>query len=276
VIEPRVAAPAARLRELWEYRRLLRFFARRALEKQYVRTRFGIAWLGLRPILDTTSRVLVFGSLLNAPAPKHVPYLLFFMVGMAVWTLFERCLLWATRSIELNRKLVTRIYFPRILLPFAVSFAGIVDFLLYVFLAAIAFAAFVAFDGALYLETSARLLLGLGGIGLALLFAWGLGLWTSVLGAATRDLRFSLSYLTGFWFLMTPVIYPLDAVPEQFRSIAAVNPLAPIVELVRWGTIDAGELNGPALGLSAVTIAVVWMTGLWYFGKAEAASVDRL
>jgi len=275
VIEPRQHGSGVRLRELWTSRKLLRFFARRALEKRYARTVLGKAWLIIRPALDVGSKALIFGGLLQAPS-NGVPYVLFFVCGMGIWHLFDRSVYWATRGMELNRSLLKKLYFPRILLPIASAVPGFVEFAVYVGFMALALAGYALVDGTLYLQLGPDLLAVLGAMALAILLALGLGLWTSVLGARTRDVRFSLRYGLGFWFFLTPVIYPISDVPPPYDTIAMVNPMAPVVELFRFGLIDAGEVLPGGLVYCSVLVLVVLVSGLWFFSRAEAAAVDVL
>jgi lipopolysaccharide transport system permease protein len=276
VIEPRRPGVRARVVEVWSYRRLLKFFGRRALEKMYVRTRLGWLWIVIRPLLDTVSKALIFGGLLNAPTAGRVPYFLFFLVGMGVWTFFDRTLMWATRSIELNRKIVTKMYFPRIILPIAGSTPGVVDFVIYAGLTAATATVYLETRHHLYIVFSSRLLAAAGAVVMIYLFAVGIGLWTSVMGAANRDVRFTLGYVLSFWYVVTPVIYPMTAIPDKFQRIATLNPLAALIEAVRYGLFGAGQLRPLGLLYAGCIICALWVGGLWFFGRAEAASIDQL
>lgn len=276
VIEPRQQGLRARLAEFWRARRLLRFFGRRTLDKSYARTKLGWSWILLRPILDTGTRVLIFGGVLKAPSSGSVPYLVFFMFGMAIWTLFGRTMYWATRSIDLNRRMVSKIYFPRLVLPFGCAWPGIVEFFVYCGLLAIVLGFYVVTDHTFYLQMSPKLLASAGGLLMALALAFGVGLFTSVLGATARDVRFSLNYVLNFWFLVTPVLYPLDAIPDKYRPFAELNPMTSIVELMKWGTFGGGQVRPMGLFYSAAVIGAVWIGGLTFFHHAEARSVDRL
>jgi homopolymeric O-antigen transport system permease protein len=277
IIGPWQPGVVSRFKEVVLYRRLIRFFATRAIKKMYARTRLGVFWIVFRPIAGTVSQVLVFSGILHLKGPGDVPYLLFFVIGMSAWTLFDRGVYWATRGIELNRKMVTKMYFPRLILPFSASAVGILDFLIYAVLALLLLIGYAITRHHFYIIMSPRLLGALVGFVYILLFMWGLALWTSVLGAATRDLRFSLSFLLSFWFMVTPVIYPLSSIQgDTLRLVASLNPLAPSVEMVKWGSIGAGQLYLRSFGISCGVLLVIWIGGLRFFGKAEAAAVDRI
>jgi lipopolysaccharide transport system permease protein len=275
VIEPRRHGVGARLVELWRNRRLMRFFGNRALQKVYARTVLGRAWLVLRPVATTVPQALIFGGVLQAPS-DGLPYFLFFVAGMTAWTAFDRCLLWATRGIELNRSLLRRLYFPRLLLPVASITPGLVEVALFGVMLALTLVWFGVVDGTWFLVVGPGLLAAAGALALCLTFALGIGMFTSVLAARARDIRYSVQITLGFWMLLTPVIYPLEAVPEQFRGLTAANPLTPLVELFRWGLLGRGDVEPISLTVSIVIIAAVAAAGLWYFDRAEAASIDSM
>jgi lipopolysaccharide transport system permease protein len=275
VITPRRPGVRERVAEAWAYRNLLGYFARNCVEKLYRRTWLGWLWIPLRPILTVGSRVLVFGGLLNAPSLGK-PYLLFFLVGTSTWMLFSQAALWATRSIELARRVLRRMYVPRLIVLFASAAPAVLNFLLYVAITLVAFAAYVAIDGELYLVFGARTLVALAGLALSLLLAFGIGLWTSVYGAQARDVRFGLGYALGFWYFLTPIIYPLSAVPSGFRTLAELNPMTAPVELVRYGVLAAGEIPSTAIASTLAAIAVLWASGLWFFVRSEAEALDSL
>jgi lipopolysaccharide transport system permease protein len=275
LIEPRRSGLGVRSRELWAYRTLLQFFGHRILEKSYVRSKLGIAWVPLRPILDVSARALIFGALLKAPS-AGVPYFLFFLVGMAPWSFFDRSLFWSTRSIDLNQRLVKKLYFPRIVLPLAAYVPAILDFVVYVVLIAVAIAGYAIFDGEFELNLSPELLLVVPSMLLIILLTLGLSMILSVLGAQTRDVRYSLTYVLSFLFVLTPVIYPLDAIPANYQWLAGLNPVTAPIEMFRQAVIGAGTIRLGGVLLSLGTGLAVFAFGLWFFSKAEAASVDSL
>lgn len=275
IIVPRQAGPKDRLRELWLYRHLITFFGKRLLEKNYARSALGILWIPLRPLLTVASRALVFGAVLNAPS-AGLPYFLFFITGMTAWALFDRSLFWATRSIELNAKIATKLYFPRLLLPIAAFVPAGLDFLVYCALLGLTLLGYLAIDGTTYLQADASLWLVPASVLLIFCLSLGLGLFLSVLGAYTRDVRFSLGYVLTFWFFLTPVIFPVEAIPEGFRPLAALNPLTAPVEMLREGLYGAGDVQSLALMTSTSVTVASCITGLWFFSRWEATSVDNL
>jgi lipopolysaccharide transport system permease protein len=277
VIEPRQHGAFARVRELWAYRYLWWYFASVIVKSLYRRSMFGWLWLLLRVVAPIGLNALVFGDMLDqAVKVQHVPYLLFFVCGTIAWTIFERSLYYITRSVEQHRRLVTRVYFPRLILPIASVAPGLVYLAVLLAVLAITVVAFHQRDGVWYVLISPRLLVSAAAITACLLFAIGIGLWTSVLQARFRDVRYALRYVTPFWFLLTPVVYPLSEISGRYPWLVAINPMAPIVEAFKWGTIGGGPFpTGPAAA-SLSLIATTMLTGLWFFNREEASSVDNL
>jgi lipopolysaccharide transport system permease protein len=254
---------------------MLRYFGRRFLEKLYVRTWLGWVWIPLRPILDVGTRVLIFGSLLKAPS-NGVPYLLFLLVGSSAWQLFADSAYWATRSIELNRRFLRRLYLPRLILVLSALAPSAINFGIYVVFTVIAFTFYAVAENTLYLELRPETVLALAGLAMALLVAISLALWTSVFGAEARDVRFTLGYVLGFWYFLTPVIYPLSAVPGSLKTVASLNPMTAPIELVRLGVFDRGDVLLTGMLSTTVFIAVVGGLGLWFFDRSEARALDTI
>jgi lipopolysaccharide transport system permease protein len=275
VIEPRRRGALERSRELRQYRGLLGYFGARSMEKITARTILGRWWLVLRPVMDIATGALIFSGVLKIPS-LHLPYVLFFLAGATCWRLLETGLLWTTRSLEIHRRLLSKVYFPRLLLPVAALAPAMIEFACYLIALTLAVLFFWAKDGTTYLEFGPGMLAAVCALLMSQALALGIGLWTAVLGAQTRDLRYSLTYFLGFWYLMTPVVYPLSLVPPGLQGIAQINPMTSIVELFKWGLFDAGSVRPGGLAGAGVLIVVVWIGGLWYFGRAESAAVDGL
>lgn len=274
IIEPRREGVGPRLKEVWRYRDLLPYFGGRARDKIVARTILGKPWLVVRPLVDIGVKALVFGLLLNVSSGP-VPYLLFFIAGMTAWRWFDYGLLWVTRSIELNRKLVTKLYFPRLLLPIASISPALIDLCVCLLLLALALGGYAVFD-ANYLPLDLRLLL----IPLALLLCYAqimaIGLWTSVLGATTRDTRFTLRYVTDVWFYLTPVLYPISLLPATLQTVAQFNPMTTVVEMFKLGALGEGDVRLLGLLVLVTVIGVVGTFGLRFFARAESDAVDRM
>jgi lipopolysaccharide transport system permease protein len=275
VIEPRRLGARERLSELWEYRRLARYFGAEAVDKRARKTILGRFWLVLRPLADVGVRALIFGGLLKAPS-GGLPYFLFFLSGMMVFSLFAESLLWSTRGLELNGRLLSKVYMPRLLIPVSSVAPAFYELGVYAAALAVSIVGFSIADGTLYLGDALQVLAGIGALVMALALSVSIGLWTSVLGARFRDMRYSLGYLLQFAFFLTPVIYPVSALPGELQTIALLNPLAPIIEVFRWGILGVGAVHLEALALAAVVTVAIAAGGLRFFTRAEAAALDSL
>jgi lipopolysaccharide transport system permease protein len=274
-IEPRSGGVVARAQEVWRYRRMFLFFGHRALLKLYQNTILGKAWIFIRPLVPLFVRVFLFGSLLKVGSATGVPYFLFLAVGAGAWELFASCVMWATRSLQLNTSILTRLYVPRVIVPLATMVPGFVYFAIHVGVIVGALVYYRLNDGVWYLDPT-WLIAAPVSIVLIVLFALGIGLWTSVLGAETRDVRFGLAFALEFWVYVTPVVYPLSIVPGQFQWALMLNPMAVLVVAFR-GAILGGEGPDPWAWASAITIiAVLLAVGFAFFQRAEAEAVDNL
>jgi lipopolysaccharide transport system permease protein len=275
VIEPRQGGVAARARDFWRYKRLIPFFGRRFIEKMYMRTWLGWLWIPLRPVLDVSARVLVFGTFLKAPS-NGAPYFLFFILGVSLFRFFASTTQWATRSLELNRRTVQRLYLPRLCILFGALGPSSLFYSLYLLIAVIGFGYYYVVDDHLYLELSLSTLLFPAAILLAAALALSIGLFTSVYGAQARDVRFSLNYVMGFWLFLTPIIYPLSAVPDQYQTAMQLNPMTAPAEMTRLAILGTGDVPLLAVCSSLGVIAIIATFGLRFFAKSEAAAIDNL
>ena len=276
VIEPRRRRLWAQLREVWLYRRLFTFFGKRAVQRKYQGTLLGPAWLFIRPLFPLVIKTLVFGGLLAVDAPGGVPYFVFLLVGSSIWDLFSSCLLWATRSLQMNKGFLDRMYFPRVIVPAAMMSMAFVNFLIMMGVLAVTLGYLLFTKGHLYLGGPTQAVWALGALILAVLLALGIGLWTAPLNAQYRDVRFTLMYVLEFWALLTPILYPLSKVPEQYHWIVFLNPLAGVVQAFKWGVLGIEELNRTAFAVDAILVCIVLISGLWYFGRVEGQAVDRI
>lgn len=273
VIEPHSSRTTARIRECWKYRKLFGYFADRALKKVYARTVLGWSWLILRPVVPILLASWVFGSLLAVPT-GGIPYFLFYLVGITCWHMFEHSWMWVTRSLEMNRRVIQKIYVPRLILPVSSVVPAALDVLIYLILICMAVAYFFAVDGRLYADINLKLWIAPLMLLLGACLALSLGFWTSVWGATVRDIRFTLRYVLQIWFYITPVVYPASIIPERWRWLVSINPMAPVVETFKWSIFGVGQPQWGGLLFTLSTIIVAGGAGLWYFTKAEAAALD--
>lgn len=275
VIEPRQPGVLERVVEFWRYRSMTYYFGRQMLEKLYRRTWLGWLWIPLRPLLAVGPAAFVFGGLLGVSS-GDVPYPLFFLVSSAAWELFSLTMFWGTRSIELGRRVLRRMYVPRLTCLFGALVPAGTIFGVYVVIAAIAFVAFGLSDGENYLDLGVNTFATLGGMALLIAISFSIACFTSVYGAQARDVRFTLSYVLGFWMFLSPVIYPMSEVPDSYRTITSLNPATAPIELFRIGLFGDGVVPTTALVSCFVTIAVVGSLGLWFFNRSEVAALDAI
>jgi lipopolysaccharide transport system permease protein len=274
-IEPRQHGVIDRARELWRYRYLWWYFASDTMTGMFRRSKLGWIWLLLRVAGPVGLNAVVFGGMLGVESGGP-PYFLFFLCGTTTWVLFERSLLFVTRSLERNRKLITKVYFPRLILPMSAVAPGLLYLLILLIVMIGTVVYFFRKEGVWYITLRPELLAAVAAIVLSLTFTVAVGLWTSVLQARYRDIRYGLRYVMPFWMYFTPIIYPATAIPEKWRWLVALNPMAPIVELFKWGTLGQGHVTAPSLITSLVLIVVTMISGMWFFNREEAASIDKL
>lgn len=275
VIEPTRLGFFARLEEVWRYRRILWFFAIDRIKGRYEGTTLGPFWLFARPLMPIFIGTVVFGRLLNVPS-DGVPYFLFFLTGSSCWRIFERSMLWVTMSLETSKGLIKKVYFPRIIAPMASVAPAVTEFAIMFTLLVGASIFYWLKDGVMYLRFGVGMLAGLTAILLTCCFALAVGLWTAVLQVRHKDVRYTVRYISQFWNYTTPVIYPMSKVPEQYHFVMYLNPMAPFVEMYKWGMLGIGQFPLKELISGAVVTVVIFAAGLTYFNRSEAASVDKL
>jgi lipopolysaccharide transport system permease protein len=275
IIEPRAPGIGARLSEAWRYRYLYSYFVRDVITDIKKQTPLGWLFMVVRAGFPAIVTAFVFGQIAGLSSTT-VPFPLFILAGMSVWHLFETSWLWGTRSMRAYAKLVSRIYFPRLLvIPAATLRSMPITVIQILLILGMAFFYLIR-DGQWYLGGLATIIIAPVTILLAWCLALSFSLWTSVIEGPARDIRYSLRYLLRFWFFLTPVLYPLTFVPEQWAWVIVLNPLTGIVELWRWGLFGDSDLNVVSVLVSVVTLVLAGAGGLLYFGRAEARMVDQL
>jgi lipopolysaccharide transport system permease protein len=275
VIEPSQVGFMARVEEIWRYRRILWFFAQQRVRDRYEGMTLGPFWLLARPLMPILVGTLIFGGLLAVPSDR-VPYFLFFLTGMSCWRIFERSTQWVTRSLEQARGLIKKVYFPRLIAPIASVAPALTEFLVLFTLLLLSAVFYWYKDGVWYLKWGPGMFAALLAVVLTVFFAISVGLFTSVLQVRHRDVRYSIRYVNQFWFYVTPVIYPMSQVPPKYHVLMYLNPMAPLVEMYKWGMLGIGEFPAKPLASALVVMAVVFVAGLIFFNRSEAGSVDKL
>ncbi|MDQ3010210.1 MAG: ABC transporter permease [Acidobacteriota bacterium] len=269
VIEPHRAWVSLKLRDLWQYRELLYFLTWRDLKVRYKQTALGAAWAVMQPLFTMLLFTLFFGRLARLPS-DNLPYPLFAYAGLLPWTFFANALTSASNSLVGSSNLITKVYFPRLLMPGAAVLAGLADF-------ACAFVVLALLMFWYQVPVGANLLLLPALLLLTAALALGVGLWLAAWHVKYRDVRYLIPFLIQFWMFATPIIYPASMVPEQYRLLFALNPLTGIIEGYRVALL--GELNGArfdwtALGISALITLAVLVYAAYDFRRLESHFAD--
>lgn len=266
----RIAPPSAwfesPLGELWHYRELLYFIVWRDIKIRYKQTAIGAAWAVLQPFLTMVIFSLFFGKLAHIPS-EGLPYPIFYYSALLPWMYFAAALQNATHSIVENQRVITKVYFPRAALPLAAVLASLVDFAI----SFVMFAAMMLFYG---IRPSVALVWFPLFLLLAVVTALGVGLWLSALNAIYRDVRYVVPFLVQFWMFASPVAYPSSLVPQKWRWLYGLNPMAGVIEGFRWSLTGHGDPPGKMLAVSIVVVIVAFAAGLAYFQRMEATVAD--
>ncbi len=264
IIRPSGARPS--FGALWAYRELLYFLVWRDLKVRYKQTVLGVAWAVLQPLATTLVFTIFLGRLAGMPS-DGVPYPLFAYTAMLPWQLFAHALTESSNSLVANERLITKVYFPRLVIPLATILAGLVDFVI-AFMVVIGLMAWYGVAPGLSVLAVPLF------VGLAVLTALAVGLWLSALNVQYRDVRYTLGFLVQIWLFATPVAYPSTLVPERWRALYGLNPMAGVVEGFRWALLGHGQAPGAMLVVSTAVTVVVLIAGLWYFKRMERTFAD--
>src|SRR6266568_1260476 len=241
------------LRELWDFRQLLYFFVWRDLKIRYKQTAIGAAWAVLQPFLTMLVFSLFFGAL--AKIPSHgLPYPVFYYCALLPWMYFSTAMQAATNVVVEQQSVITKIYFPRVVLPIAAVLSGLLDFAIsfVVFLGMMVYYRIVPTKAVIWLPAFTLL---------AVLTALGVGLWLSALNALYRDVRYVLPFLVQFWMFASPVAYPSSLVPQRWRWLYELNPMAGVIDGFRWSLTGKGQPPGILLAVSASMVVLLVAAG---------------
>lgn len=254
------------LRELMHSHELLYFLVLRNLKLRYKQTALGAAWAILQPLLSVVIFTIVFGRLARLSS-DGLPYEVFALAGLVPWTYFANALAQAGNSLVDQDRLLTKVYFPRLYLPLATVIAGLLDL-------AIAFALLLAMIAWYGIDPSARLLAAPGFVLLAMGSALAPGTWLAALNVRYRDVRHAIPFFVQIWMFATPVVYSSTLVPERFRPLLGLNPMSTVVAGFRWTIAPEAAFPAASLALSVATVAVILVSGLYYFRRVERSFAD--
>jgi lipopolysaccharide transport system permease protein len=255
-------------RELWAYRELLFFLAWRDVKVRYKQTAIGVAWAVLQPLAMMLVFTVFFGKLGNLPS-EGVPYPLFTLAALLPWQLFSRTITECTNSLVTDQRLITRVYFPRIIIPLATTLSAIVDFVISAALLVALMLFYGVMPGVEIVWLPAFILL-------MLIAALGIGFWLSALNVEYRDVKYVLPFVNQFWLFVTPVVYSSSLVPERWQVVYGLNPMVGVVEGFRWALLGTAKGPSPMLIVSAAVAVALFVTGIIWFQRREQTFVDTL
>jgi len=265
IIEPQTNRWEFGLKEVWEYRDLVYFFAWRDIKIRYKQTALGAVWAILQPLLATVIFTIFFGRLAKLPS-DGVPYPVFAYVGMVPWQFFASALISSSNSLVGSQNLIKKVYFPRLVVPLAAVLAGLVDFAIsFIVLIVMMFYYGVTPTGSILLLPLLTLLV--------IATTLSIGLWLSALNVQFRDIRYTVPFLTQFWMFATPVVYSSSLVPAKWRAWYGLNPMAGVVDGFRCALLGKAS-PGPMLWISIAAVVVLLIGGLLYFRRMEASFAD--
>jgi lipopolysaccharide transport system permease protein len=258
---------AAELSEVWAYRELLFFLVLRDVKVRYKQTALGVLWAILQPVISMVIFTVIFHRFAGIPSEYHVPYPLFVFAGLLPWLYFSSCLTQSSTSIVGNASLVTKVFFPRLIIPLASVVAPLVDFLLASLVLTGMFVWYGWVPNWHIVVTPFYLVL-------ALLTALGVGLWLSALNVRYRDVPYVVPFLTQIWMFATPVFYGVTLFPPEWRWALALNPMAGVIDGFRWAELGRGLPHYDVLAVSTLVAIGLTVSGLWFFKRAERHFAD--
>lgn len=266
VIESKNNSLHLNVRELWEFKELLYFLAWRDMKARYAQTVLGVAWAVIQPLAAMVIFTVVFSVWAKLPS-DGLPYPLFAYAALLPWTLLAKSLERSGQSVVAESNLVKKVYFPRVILPIAATLAGVIDFF-------IAFLLLLLLMGWYGIPPTWKVI----AIPMLVLFTIGtslaVSLWLSALNVHYRDVAGAIPLLTQLWMYASPVVYPLSLVPEQWRVVYSVNPMAAIIEGFRWALLGGTAPDTGAVIMSASATGVLLLTGLMFFNRMSRTFSD--
>ena len=266
IIEPSKGWIPVDLKEIWNYRELLYFLTKREIQVRYKQTVLGGLWAIIQPVFTMIVFTLFFGRLARIPS-DGIPYPIFVYAGLLPWTYFANALSSSGNSLVGSANLISKVYFPRIIIPGSTSLAGLLDFFvaMIVLFAMMIYYQFVPGIGILLFPFL---------IGLTFLCAVGVGLWLSALNVQYRDIRYTIPFIIQLWMFVSPVIYPVSMVPQKYQWALALNPMGGVINAYRASLLGHLPVDWFLLGISTVIILIIFTSGMYYFRRMEKTFAD--
>ncbi len=267
VLQPARGWAGLNLRDLWKYRELIYFLTWRDIKVRYKQALLGVAWAILQPILTMVIFSVILGYLLNVPTDNGVPYPVFSFVALLPWQLFANALQRTSASLVGNANLLTKVYFPRLVIPVSAVGAGLVDFAIS-FLVLIGLMLFYRIQPTWNILWLPLLVL------LALLTAIAVGLWLSALNVQYRDVQHMVPFVIQAWFYASPVVYSASIIPSaKWQLVYALNPMAGVIQGFRWALLGT-QAPDASLAVSSAVVVVLLISGLFFFKRMERTFAD--
>jgi lipopolysaccharide transport system permease protein len=268
VIQPKTGWAALEIRELWDYRDLLWVLIEREIKLRYKQTLLGVIWVVLQPLIAALIFAVVLGRFAKLPS-DDLPYLLFVFGGLVAWNFFAGAIQRGSNSLVLNSQLISKVYFPRLILPVANTLAVFVDFA--VMLAVLIVLMFAYRDRlTLTLQVLALPLF----VMLLIVTAIGVALWLSALSVKYRDFMYAAPFLIQVWMYASPVIYPIRVIPDQWKMLYCLNPTAGLIEGFRWSLFGRGTMTLQILVITIAMSLLIALSGAIFFRRVERSFAD--
>jgi lipopolysaccharide transport system permease protein len=266
LIRPAAGWAPIDVQELWEYRDLLYFLIWRDIKVRYKQTILGASWAIIQPFCTMVIFSVVFGQLAHVSS-NGLPYPIFSYCALVPWMFFANALAQASMSLVANERMITKIYFPRLLVPLAAVFAGLIDFL-------ISFVVLIGMMLYYHMTPTTAVLATPAFLLLAIATAVGVGVWLAALNVRYRDVRYVVPFLIQFWLFATPIAYSSTLVPGKWRVLYGANPMTGVVEGFRWALLGESGVSVPLFLLSALVVIAVLISGVYYFRRVEQTLAD--
>lgn len=275
VIQPTRSGVWSAWRELWAYRGLCLYLFKQTAARRFQDTILGPAWLLLRPLIPSVAAVIIFSRVVPIPT-GDIPYAVFYFGGYLLWGLFASIVAFVPRAMRMNRGMMKKMYFPRLLIPLAALGIPLAEFAV----TASVFVAVVGYyssQGALHVGFGVELLLFPFLVLMTILFGIAIGMVAGVLSMVARDVLYTLPYFLQVWMLLTPVIYGINFVPEKWRwLIYVLNPMATMVDAGKYSLLSIGHLDFHFLGITTVMVLVTVIMCTLFFLRAESIFMDDI
>jgi ABC-type polysaccharide/polyol phosphate export permease len=272
VVEPPGSSLQQYFGDVWRLRAAFGYFFKRNMRKRYGRTFFGYLWFVLPYLIPLFLGTLVFGGILGVGVPG-IPYFLYFSVTLGTWVLFSQTAYFSTRSLEINRSELRRLYVPRLLPVMAGVTLPALAFAFYLVMMFAVTGFYVLTRGDFYLHIRPETLLVPVALAMIVVFAWACALWFSTLAPRARDVRRMAGYVIGIWYFLTPVMYPIGQIPSGWQFMASLNPITAPVEMVKQGWLGVGDVTPLGLAMYFGWLAVAVIGGLIIFIPKERRDV---